>query len=67
VTFVKSIKKISVFSGCVVLVILSSALKMSSSMIVPVIDVQGNNFTELWAAMVLAIKTSSFIAIDLVR
>jgi len=50
-----------------VLVILSSALKMSSSMIVPVIDVQGNNFTELWAAMVLAIKTSSFIAIDLVR
>ncbi|KAG1969924.1 target of EGR1 protein 1 [Pimephales promelas] len=38
---------------------------MSSSMIVPVIDVQGNNFTELWAAMVLAIKTSSFIAIDL--
>ncbi|XP_059357826.1 target of EGR1 protein 1 [Carassius carassius] len=37
---------------------------MSSSMIVPVIDVQGNNFKELWAAMVIAIKTSSFIAID---
>ncbi|XP_016150514.1 target of EGR1 protein 1 [Sinocyclocheilus grahami] len=37
---------------------------MSSSMIVPVIDVQANNFKELWAAMVIAIKTSSFIAID---
>ncbi|XP_026061784.1 target of EGR1 protein 1 [Carassius auratus] len=37
---------------------------MSSSMIVPVIDVQGNNFKELWAAIVIAIKTSSFIAID---
>lgn len=33
-------------------------------MIIPVIDVQGNNFKELWAAMVIAIKTSSFIAID---
>ncbi|KTG46071.1 hypothetical protein cypCar_00019280 [Cyprinus carpio] len=37
---------------------------MSSSMTIPVIDVQGNNFKELWAAMVIAIKTSSFIAID---
>lgn len=37
---------------------------MTSSMIIPVVDVQGNNFTELWAAMVLAMKTSSFIAID---
>lgn len=37
---------------------------MTSSIIIPVIDVQGNNFKELWAAVVLAIKTSSFIAID---
>ncbi|KAI2667593.1 Target of EGR1 protein 1 [Labeo rohita] len=37
---------------------------MSSSMIIPVVDVQGNNFKELWAAIVIAIKTSSFIAID---
>ncbi|XP_051553009.1 target of EGR1 protein 1-like [Myxocyprinus asiaticus] len=37
---------------------------MTSSMMVPVIDVQGNNFKELWGAVVLAIKTSSFIALD---
>ncbi|XP_077581120.1 target of EGR1 protein 1 [Stigmatopora nigra] len=37
---------------------------MTSSFVIPVIDVHNGNFKELWPAMVVALKTSSFVAVD---